>query len=589
MLPKIISAVGAALTPEEIEAAIRVVSTRENQRAGIFRILDELTGVLVEFHVYKNTAYTTPGGVIDYVGAAMPNPVPYRGVSIGNPSFVVESGTYTAWDVQTSTFEPLLHIETVTAPPFGSPTYYVEYYSVASQFFEDSVWSGGESIWLLTRISSEHLGGYLSDYYFSKVQPFKYAVPEDCIYPVPSDTPPSYSIIATFNVEADTPAWDSYWRAGVSVFKARRKAWFKKNSDTALDQLKEGTFVLPASWDYQIKRQCPVSNNTRRPIIISATFVGAITLPFGTLGGAVGSTSSESSTRTTTLTYTTPVIQPDGSTVNEVRTQVIVGTLLKVRTRVVENFTISEQRTYLSWYVSSGTSVPPDVTAAIALRIQHQFLTDKSNNGWGLFWSGAVTVGTPYFSDSVFGAPSNLIFYAAGNLTPPYINTLVGTAPPFLLTYHKDVPPEYTAPIPPATSTGSTVFNDSAMYGVTEVTLIPFSLVKNGESLGMFPDASDITGATQFEYYGKAAYRFDWQTGQLVFKRWAPVTNSSGAEVDSLIANLPAGVALPTYNCVVRYTGLQWEDIQVAAKTAKSDRAAGNGDKILAEILSYIK
>lgn len=69
MLPRIVSAIGAALSREEIEAATRVVIPRKNQPVGVYRVLDELTGVLVEYHPYKNTIYTTPSGVI--VGSAI--------------------------------------------------------------------------------------------------------------------------------------------------------------------------------------------------------------------------------------------------------------------------------------------------------------------------------------------------------------------------------------------------------------------------------------------------------------------------------------------------------------------------------------
>ena len=74
MLPVILSAIGATLTPEELTAAARVISTRENQGRGVYRVLDELTGVLVEYHPYKNLVLTTPGGLAaGWSNAGVPN------------------------------------------------------------------------------------------------------------------------------------------------------------------------------------------------------------------------------------------------------------------------------------------------------------------------------------------------------------------------------------------------------------------------------------------------------------------------------------------------------------------------------------
>ena len=81
MIPHVISKNGGAPTVEEIQAANRVVSTRTLQNAGVYTLTDEMSGVLVEYHPFKNTAYTTPTGT-DYVGVSMPNPVPHRNVSI---------------------------------------------------------------------------------------------------------------------------------------------------------------------------------------------------------------------------------------------------------------------------------------------------------------------------------------------------------------------------------------------------------------------------------------------------------------------------------------------------------------------------
>jgi hypothetical protein len=106
MLPRIISATGAAVSADEIAAVSRVISTRIEgaQNAGIYRVLDQQTGVLVEYHPFKNVAYTTPGFATDYVLMSMGNPIPYRGVSVGlMPGSVVSrriTDNYGAeWDI----------------------------------------------------------------------------------------------------------------------------------------------------------------------------------------------------------------------------------------------------------------------------------------------------------------------------------------------------------------------------------------------------------------------------------------------------------------------------------------------------------
>lgn len=100
MLPKIISATGSTISADEIGAVQRVISTRVGiQNVGIYQMTDQATGVLVEYHPFKNTAYVTPGNATDYVAMVMPNPVPYRGIFVGDISkgSPTLSGDYTSW------------------------------------------------------------------------------------------------------------------------------------------------------------------------------------------------------------------------------------------------------------------------------------------------------------------------------------------------------------------------------------------------------------------------------------------------------------------------------------------------------------
>lgn len=77
---RVCSAIGAALTSDEIDAAHRVANTHQEMRFGVVRIEDRLTGTTVEYHAGKRLAMTTPGGIpMWFVGSLFTHvPAAYR-------------------------------------------------------------------------------------------------------------------------------------------------------------------------------------------------------------------------------------------------------------------------------------------------------------------------------------------------------------------------------------------------------------------------------------------------------------------------------------------------------------------------------
>ena len=120
-----------------------------------------------------------------------------------------------------------------------------------------------------------------------------------------------------------------------------------------------------------------------------------------------------------------------------------------------------------------------------------------------------------------------------------------------------------------------------------------------GTSLGIFPVREDgIEGGTedgtQVELYGTAVYNFDWQTGELTFKKWKPLLDKDGNEVQSKIVDLPAGVVWSedSINCVVTYNGLHWPDVRAYIKERDKDWKSGEfkiGKPLLYELVKAIK
>jgi hypothetical protein len=468
-------------------------------------------------------------------------------------------------------------------------------------------WSGGSNLWM---------GDYdqnLGDTFYHHQVPF--IVPEDCAYPTPPDTPPSWFgagwatfVAAGFNTD---------WATGVTAFKARRKAWFLKNSTEFIAALK-GKFqpgtpgvtrvelqtgMLPASWDYQIKRQISAEysnwwladgsnpgRHTKMPIIMDITYTD--TVQSDTSAGL-----TQAGTMVTQRAATFQYVDAGG--VN--RTATVNGT----ETMTVTEYMKTGAQTYLKlrgtwrdWYQEYAPAIPgsPGHEELLA----HQFLRDRSNYGLAQMWTGSVQEGEN--ADSAFGTPGNTVAFTG--YTPPYpaySNTLVGTAATLYLQYHNTVLPQYVKD----TAQSSTVMNNSAMYNVRQIELCLFGPAPGGQAIGIFPDPTDADGATQIAYYGEASLRFDWTTGGVALMGWNPRKDANGNETPAIVP-MPAGYSYhnsggtlyfnngasdytPAYNCAVGYVWdspeQMWPDVAEYLRLKIAAMLSGGGDQVLYTII----
>ena len=611
MQPRVISATGEAITPDEITAANRVVSTRSMQAVGVYRVLDELTGVLVEFHAYKNVAYTTPGGAVDYVAVRMPNPVPYRWMSIGVvpdipiPPLRITGTTY----VMASDGEILAsEVQSEESPSDGNDLLYeagaVHYGQNAAGYPLDrnrlflfdrqrnSWWFGTE----LGSVAGTSVEPANPSLVVTPVWMFRYDfgtsqgvfdhllavnVPEDCIGPIPPDE--SNVPIYPNEDKSLAPAWESAWVSSLSATKNRRATWFKKNSDETIAALKAGFTAgaqgvtrpelqagITSVWDINLKGSVDsaytstalndgsiAGTHTRMPIILSATYADSIASDTSAGLTQAGTLVTQ---RYTTLEY----VDSEGLT----RTGVVIGYLTQTVTQHTlsgADVGLSQTDTYLAWYSDQVDGN----------EVAYQFILDGDSVGVGLIWDGVIQSG--YNATSKYGSPGNPLPYAGYEPAyPAYSNTLVGTAAPLYLQYHNEFKPEYVSD----TAQSSTEMNNSALYGVTKIELSPIGCVTT-ESLGMFAHPDETSNAsTQIELYGTAVYDFDWATGALTFNQWKPLHDAGGNEITSKMIDLPAGETWGSLgtNCLITYRGLHWPDVKEYVKLRNTDMKTGTFD-----------
>lgn len=586
--PIIYSTTGSALSSDEISFAYQVAASfslpmgRGLPKIG--RREDQLTGAVVEYHSDKNIAYVTPGGATDYVGVMMPNPVPYRGISLGLVPPGSSDGT--------------LYVVTSDGVVLASETrvrdfdtgYARERYMTAYEDYNNwrDNWSGGPDIWMFEYVSFPPAVTFHHKLTF--------AVPEDCVE-FGGGTQPISPPLSYAGTDGLAAQWAADWAAGVSAFNARRTAWFKKNSDETIAALKTGfsptapgviraelkTGTLPERWADYIKsavfsEYTRVSladgsfagRHTRMPVVLDVAYVDTV-VPDPTV--------TYHFTRSATFEY----IDSNGVT----QTAVVVGTWLQTDTTYGAQ-TIS-QITYVDWfhddtgagdYISTGAGSNVFVGAEWHLsgigfisKVAPDFV-GYNNVPWAgvrnriaVLYSGAIQTG--YISNSAYGVIANPL----GIQYPAYSQSITGTAAPLYLQYHNAVLPQYVSD----TAQSSTVMNNSAMYGVTEVSISPVGLIANGAgfsaagtSLGMFSVDED---GTQVEIYGTAVYTFDWSTGSLTFKSWKPLRDVNGNEVAAKTVNLPAGSVWSdsSVNCIITYKGLHWKDVKEYVKLRDAD------------------
>lgn len=496
----------------------------------------------------------TGGGGSQYVLATMPNPVPYRGLTIGYElmNFVTGGGGITAdavTRVVLSSGELLVNevLPYFQALTFPIPPPYVLYDIYGP---ENVKWNGGSGLWILHHLQTYNGNQFGGEIRLDHITPFD--VPEDVFYPMVKTVPEFFG--GTGVVRQDPATYAATWNAGYAEGVARRKAWFKKNNETVLAQLKVGT--LPYRWRYQLQQNAPVSNKTYRPIVITEEIVDVV-LSDTTASLAVGLNGVKTTQRKATLNYGIPVVQPDGSTEIENRETIIVGSRVTTTIRHAHKnggTTDTQSGTYTDWYeMQAGFSFVYNTLGFSAAYHPFQFKKDKVTAGYGgglgLVWNGmrcpdasSIDGVAPYIADSTWLAvPSyNLSASLYTPVIPVVLNTLAGTAPDFILQYRKDVKPKYD-------KTGvlaSTVWNDSALVDNQTVTLIPFGIVKDGKSLGMFAHTDDASGATQIEVYGKATFVYKYDTGAFTFRSWQGLPDATdGLKVLSRSVVFPAGMS----------------------------------------------
>jgi len=387
-----------------------------------------------------------------------------------------------------------------------------------------------------------------------------FAVPEDCIYPVNATCPLSDPTIVTA------------WAAAQNALKARRKAWFRKNHDTVLADLKAGT--LPKYWDYALKRYAPLSTHTSLAVPMTATYSDDV----------VESTNKTTTTRSVTLSYTIPVKQTDGTMKDENRTYSFSGTEVydvveyPSRGNISGDTILVNKYTYANWYAPNH--VMPQTEGFWQPRQTHQYLNDVAVNNTttprfnaGLVWSGTVVQGK-YWADSSLGYPPSYSFYATATVPPlpPFQALLAGSALEFVKKYINDVEVLYDAEA--ATAQASQLWLSSALMDGTTITIVPFGPVVDDVSLGMFTHdsithSSDAAGATHIEVWGRAVFTYSRADGSFKFSEWVAPKDKDGNELPYVRVPVPAG-DWPSATAYLKYS-VKWADVKKdAADAAKT-------------------
>lgn len=516
---------------------------------------------------YKNDwAAIIPMQHSAYVQVSLPNPIPHR-----KGFFRVRAGADTAFTQCMTSSESVMCDEPIPIYPDPSGLFtitendpYASYLTFQNQNLK---WSGADSI----PTAVWHVG---ADAVSSVAEgpAITLVVPEDCVLPESATAPP---ILYTFR---DAPPvatpfkaalsemagrWITDWdNAQTTTVRTRRDAWFKKNHDTVIIQLKAGTFTY-AGWDYFLKASARVSSHTKRLILMGVSYVDEVTFDTSENLSTAGTKVTE---RTTTLYYTAP----DGA----VRTQDITGSLTQVVTQhyipISTPALKSRVDTFSQWYGLEDTAMPGTSLGAVEALQAHQFLRDGgAHYGMGLLWSGVVQEGVNATSET--GPPGNpFLHYVGGGVSsgtgeawaPPWPHascSMVGASPPIILTYRGEVGVTYSA------TAGVLAWNDSALFGIVGVEIVLFGPTGLG-MFGVWPTDGSIDSV---DVYGGIAFTYSHSTGAFSISSFSPPLDNNGNEVEAVTIPLD-GATLPTYNAVVRYSGLHWADTIVAADAANA-------------------
>ena len=635
MIPHVISKNGGAPTVEEIQAAIRVTSTRSAHKVGVYIVTDEMSGVIVEYHPFKNTCYTTPTGT-DYVGVSMPNPDKYTGgpvmlISYTSNNAPVLNQVFTQeWKAYDSKGNFIVSGSGSYAQNNLSPQVWSNWCTYGNMFGGGYGWTprlgagaatgqrgpNDTGAWLLlsgTHIADDaHTGYEWSNYDFLQpITPSKESL---------MDQDESLGLVQ----KGYGPTLET-----VAQMMIRFSATLKKSSDSHISKLKTGT--LPDGWNNKIKGSSLASHAFySSPITVThkidemvsdstdflqypgtIVFRRARTYSYDIIvdGKTVTKTWTADGTRTITVTSVNNFSNPSSSYL-----RIVSHFSNWVSDESDENDTLGYTKSVSRLYNSDTGGYALSTIMPIGNLTYYQYISDVAviKNDYvhnshkstetrrahpGIVWNGVV-------QDGDFGNGYNVDIYK---------NSLVGTLPDFFKVYRQEV---YKHQLVNATSnifigntvtkTPSSIFDDVSLFGVTTIELSPVGLIADGAgyaatgtSLGIFPVREDgIEGGTedgtQVELYGTAVYNFDWQTGELTFKKWKPLLDKDGNEVQSKIVDLPAGVVWSedSINCVVTYNGLHWPDVRAYIKERDKDWKSGEfkiGKPLLYELVKAIK
>lgn len=405
-----------------------------------------------------------------------------------------------------------------------------EFVTTSGYSLGTSVWDGSGSAQLF-----ETVGGVTA-----KHHKLTFTVPEDCIAPLTAAPPPYPG--------TDLPgAWATDWAETYAQGKEREKAWFVGASEQVVSDFFDGSFALPHSWDYRIKKDAPVSDGTYRRVVLTASYTDTVVSDSSSNLTQPGEKITRRATILSYIEQTEDGSQHKTDTITGTRTQTVQEHKDRYGTRQL----LSRVDTYDNWY-ESAASPATDVEAMLP----HAFLKDKTPYGMGLFWTGAWQAVGGQHQDSSFDVPAfNLTQAEYEPPAPAYFNLLEGVAPLFVLDYHAAQKPRYKA------GSGNTEWLSSALGVGMTVKVVPVGQVKDGESLGMFGESGQ-----QVEVYGSASFAYDYFTGQLRFKSWTPLPGGA----DSVRIQIPEEYEFEA-NALIIYSGIKWDDVK---ETARAQRKA---------------
>lgn len=387
------------------------------------------------------------------------------------------------------------------------------------EVLESVSWSGGDSFDVVKKDGSSRTISIPN-------------IPEDCIYTTAGE-----------NIGGDY---------GDQTAKARRKAWFAKNSIATIDKLKTG--IIPFEWERLIpaanyyKRRISFAHGAPRKTDLKIEF-NDVYLVDNPLVSVVQ--------RTVKFSY---------SIGEEIISDTVVGTQ---KTESIKHVTKSDRTsysyviTYNNWCNYELWNIKSEIVIVFNEDIFYPNISNIS-----LMLNGIEIRG--YDDDSSNGSPNISVDWNGGweECTPPFPKTevnLVSTIAPIVKKYLDDVP-----------------FKGGAYAKDIEsrVRLTPVAWIINGELVGMFAEAGLVNAV---EVYGSAELIYNTTTRRFDFVQWKPLAN--GAESQRIETDVVFG------NCVIEYLDPYLPDTADAAEKDNKARATSDDpyDKLMNEILLAVK